>query len=92
MEIQAIYENGKLTLPAHIKLKHDRVALKVTIPDDEISTHTAASRPHAESGTLQQELNNLLGAAALERPDVSQQEDRDTFTTIMEERTGHNGK
>ena len=36
MEVEAIYDQGKLEFVKPLKLKHERVRLFVTIPDDEI--------------------------------------------------------
>lgn len=36
MQFEAIYEHGKLQFVTAIQLKHDRVRLLVTVPDEEI--------------------------------------------------------
>ena len=36
MQVEAIYNQGRIELPQHVRLRHDRVHLLVTIPDDEI--------------------------------------------------------
>jgi hypothetical protein len=36
MQIEAIYEDGRLELPRHVRLKQRRVRLIIDIPDDEI--------------------------------------------------------
>jgi len=36
MEVEAIYDQGKLEFVKPLKLKHERVRLFVTIPDDEV--------------------------------------------------------
>lgn len=47
MQVEAIYENGKLQLPDNLKLKRNRFSVQVVIPDGEIdvsrSTSTGAS-------------------------------------------------
>ena len=58
------------------------------VPDN-VMTNTnsqAASPPLAEKGSLQEQLNQLLGSAAIERPETSLQKDREVFTHVMEER------
>ncbi len=39
MQIEAIYENGKLEFSQPIQLKHSRVRLVVDIPDEEIAVN-----------------------------------------------------
>lgn len=36
MEVEAIYDRGKLEFVTPLKLKHDRVRLVITVPDDEV--------------------------------------------------------
>ena len=36
MEVEAIYENGKLEFVKPLKLKHQRVRLVVTVPDEAV--------------------------------------------------------
>ncbi len=51
MEIEAIYNNGRLELPEHIRLKHQRVKVRLSIPDQEVETESsvAATAPEAAS-------------------------------------------
>jgi hypothetical protein len=37
MRVEAIYDDGRLELPAGVHLKHSRITLTVVIPDDEIA-------------------------------------------------------
>lgn len=70
MRIEAIYNDGKLELPDHIKLRHRRFALKVEIPESEIESaviqhpETTASDPDVstshETG-IGARLNEILG-------------------------------
>jgi hypothetical protein len=50
MQVEAIYDSGKLTLPS-IRLKHSRIRLQVIIPDDEIINESAVDR--VEQGSVQ---------------------------------------
>lgn len=36
MQVEAIYDHGKIEFVSPLKLKHERVRLVVTVPDDEI--------------------------------------------------------
>lgn len=38
MQVEAIYDQGKLEFVTNLKLKHDRLRLLVTVPDEEIVT------------------------------------------------------
>lgn len=38
MQVEAIYDNGKLEFVNPLKLKHERVRLLVTVPDEEVDT------------------------------------------------------
>jgi hypothetical protein len=57
MQVEAIYDHGRLELPANLRLKHAVVNVVVIVPDDEILAdspggydQTAASHcPHARS-------------------------------------------
>ena len=88
MRCEGIMENGKVHLTEPVNQKHPRIRVQVLVPDDEvtITNNQAASQPLAEKGSLQEQLNQLLGSAAIERPEASLQADREAFTQIMEER------
>jgi len=45
MQIEAIYDNGKLEFSQPIQLKHSRVRLLVEIPDEEIATNKLGAVP-----------------------------------------------
>ena len=38
MQVEAIYDHGKLEFVTALQLRHDRVRLLVTVPDEEIMT------------------------------------------------------
>jgi len=60
MQIEAIYENGKLEFSQPIQLKHSRVRLVVEIPDEEIATSkTDAVRKEMASYVLPPEAQAL---------------------------------
>ena len=88
MRCEGILENGKVQLTEPLNQKHPRVRVQVLVPDDELiqTNNQPARQPLAERGSLQEQLNQLLGSAAVERPDVSPEADREAFTQIMEER------
>lgn len=43
MEFEAIYDNGRLELPRHLRLKHQRFRLRVEIPDRELMAEQEAN-------------------------------------------------
>jgi hypothetical protein len=50
MEVEAIYDRGKLEFVKPLKLKHDRVRLVISVPDDEIE---AVLRPVVSEDVVQ---------------------------------------
>jgi predicted DNA-binding antitoxin AbrB/MazE fold protein len=46
MEVEAIYENGKLEFVQPLRLKHARVRLVVTVPDHEVDDVQASDLNH----------------------------------------------
>lgn len=37
MQIEAVYDHGRVKLPDHVQLRHQRFTLRLDIPDDEIA-------------------------------------------------------
>ena len=46
MQVEAIYNQGRLEFVQPIKLKHDRLRLVVMVPDDEIDTPPTLTTCH----------------------------------------------
>jgi hypothetical protein len=44
MQVEAIYDHGRIKLPEHIQLRHQRFTLRLDIPDHEIA-QANESRP-----------------------------------------------
>lgn len=57
MRVEAIYDDGRLELPAGVHLKHSRITLTVVIPDHEIAVgvtgETGKPSPDQRSGEEQ---------------------------------------
>ena len=53
MEIEAIYDRGKLEFISFVKLKSERLRVKVEVPDEEIE---GVSSPESEHPDLPEEL------------------------------------
>lgn len=47
MQVEAIYDHGKLDFIPPLRLKHEKIRLVVTVPDDEIETQTPHNLPRA---------------------------------------------
>jgi hypothetical protein len=47
MQVEAIYDHGKLEFNPPLRLKHERIRLIVTVPDDEIETPEPYHLPQA---------------------------------------------
>ena len=65
MRIEAIYDNGRLELPANIKLRHSRITLSVVIPDTEIIDDAppaaAVTSPAGAKAGYSQQIDAILG-------------------------------
>lgn len=98
MKIKAQYENGKLVLDRPIFPK--RTELTIEIDDDELGGpeysvedtiqnskyEESVAVPEATPGSLQHELNAILGLLAKVRPDVGVDEDREVLLEVLENR------
>ena len=74
MQIDAIYNQGKLELPEFIHLKHNRFPVQVMLPDEMIESKQV-SRPHIQA--LLEDLNAILKAplpAAADMPDLTEKQ------------------
>jgi len=61
MQINAVYDHGKLEFPDNIELKHKRFQVVVDVPDDEIDQQVSASGN--EQG-IRVRINQILGKYA----------------------------
>ena len=68
MRVEAIYDHGRLELPAGVHLKHSRITLTVVIPDYEIAVgvtgETGEPSPDQRSGEEQR------GETSSQRPSI----------------------
>ena len=66
MEIEAIYDHGRLELPKDIRLKRQRFRVRLVIPNEELATEQraggqAAATRHAQAqGTFIEEMHAIL--------------------------------
>jgi len=61
MQVNAVYNHGKLELPDNIQLKHQRFQVVVDVPDDEIDQQVSVSGK--EQG-VRARINQILGEYA----------------------------
>ena len=54
MQVEAIYDHGKLKFISPVRLKAERLKVLVTVPDDEIEIDTAYNIPHLPELTEKQ--------------------------------------
>ncbi len=81
MQIEAIYQNGRLIFDKPIKLKKNSLRVTIIIPDDEIES----SDKQKESG-IGAELDRILGPFRGEREKVSPEDDRIVWHRHLEEK------
>ena len=65
MQVDAIYENGMVKLPYELRFKHQRFALRIEIPDEEVVSTPAATDtqpPEPGSGDIRDQIRAILGA------------------------------
>ena len=53
MEIEAIYDHGRLELPKDIRLKHQRFKVRLEIPNEELAAEEEASEADAATSDAQ---------------------------------------
>lgn len=92
MQIEAIYDNGRLVFKQPITFNRSRFKVRVEIAEDDVRTMPVeeAQTPPAQPGSLQEELNRILGSAARQRPEPSIEEDRAQLIRILEEKNNGN--
>ena len=62
MQVNAVYDHGKIELPGNIQLKHERFHVVVDLPDEEV-VHSAAPAFGSEDG-IRDRINKILGEYA----------------------------
>lgn len=63
MQVDAIYDNGRLQLPSHIQLKHTRLTLRVEVPDDELAgaETVAVEMEESQRTSFRHAIDDILG-------------------------------
>ncbi|CAM3613526.1 hypothetical protein [Halomonas lysinitropha] len=65
MQVEAIYDNGSVKLPDHLRFKHQRFVLHIDIPDEEVESapaETEGETPQPGSGDIRDQIRAILGA------------------------------
>lgn len=61
MQVDAIYDNGRLQLPSHIQLKHTRLTLRVEVPDDELAETETVVVEKGQRTSFRRAIDDILG-------------------------------
>ncbi len=84
MQVEAIYNQGRIEFVNPIKLKHDRLRLVVLVPDDEIETQ---STPYELSPDVLQKAEDMRQRIdAARRAPLSPDDELPEITTKQRER------
>lgn len=71
MRVEAIYDDGRLELPAGVHLKHSRITLTVVIPDHEIAVGvTGETGETGEPSPGQRSGDEQRGETSSQRPSI----------------------
>ncbi|PZA00699.1 hypothetical protein A6K26_000055 [Gammaproteobacteria bacterium 2W06] len=65
MQVDATYDNGSVKLPDHLRFSHQRFALKVEIPEEEVASpapELQGQRPEPGSGDIRDQIRAILGS------------------------------
>ena len=65
MQVEAIYENGKLEFVQPLRLKHERVRLLVTVPDEEVDVsvrHLVSEEVLERARAMREQLDAIRNA------------------------------
>jgi len=87
MKTTAEYRDGVLILKDSIIPKAS--ILHIEIPDEELLAEQMpddSTRPDGQEGSLQEELNQILGSLARNRPSASSDQDREMLVEALAER------
>lgn len=79
--IEAIYTQGRIELPSHIKLRRSGIRVKVLIPEEELLEDTVAEN------CLKQRLAKILGTAAKPRATTTPVADHEELLQALAERS-----
>ncbi len=95
MQVQAIYDHGRLVFPQPMRFVSDRFPILIELPDSAIlpetnpkmTEQTAALTTHAGANLLA-DIQKILGPLARPRPHTSVQEDKTAYGDALEEKHG----
>ena len=93
MQIEAIYNQGRLDFISPVKLKNAPIRVKVDLPDEvvlsiETSTNKLESVTQSEvpGAKLLSEFRKIMGSMHRERPSASVEEDKDAYAEALGEK------
>jgi len=90
MHINALLNsNGQMIFPMPLRLKTDSVKVEIIIPDNAIETTIPHTTPKAKQPALspvRQQINEILGEYAYERPMTSKADDKMAWHQHLEQK------
>lgn len=89
MQVEAIYDQGRIELTQPLQLRHPRVRVLVEVPDEEVippvRPEMRASVP-ADQDDLLTEIKQILGPLYRQRPAASTEEDKEALLACYAEK------
>lgn len=89
MQVEAIYDQGRIELTQPLQLRHPRVRVLVEVPDEEVippvRPEMRASVP-ADQDDLLTEIKQILGPLYRQRPAASIEEDKEALLACYAEK------
>ena len=89
MQVEAIYDQGRIELAQPLHLRHPRVRVLVEVPDEEVIApvrpEMTASMP-ADQDDLLTEIKQILGPLYRQRPAASTEDDKQALLACYVEK------
>ncbi len=90
MQIEAIYNEGRIELTKPLHLRHSRVRVLVEVPDEEVIDPPVAPEPSArdlvDQDDLLTEIRQILGPLDRRRPAASPTDDKHALIDSLAEK------
>lgn len=81
MQIDAVYENGLIKPEVPLRLKSNRVKVRIIVSDDYV-----LESGQVKSSMLREKINTAMGAYRRTRPDARPQQDKAAWHKHLEQR------
>lgn len=90
MQVEAIYDQGRIELIRPLHLRHSRVRVLVEVPDEEVVAPAVGAEPPAihptDQSDLLTEIRHILGPLHRQRVAASHAEDKDALIASLAEK------